>query len=75
MDAETGSSAFKEHCSFIAQGCQNSVSTTKYRIKTFHFNISDLLLAMSYRERPEFVPEEHGLGADFRLTNFSKLKG
>ena len=30
---------------------------------------------MSYRERTEFVPEEHGLGADFRLTNFSKLKG
>jgi hypothetical protein len=30
---------------------------------------------MSYQDRPEFKPEEHGLSKDFRLTNFTKLKG
>ena len=30
---------------------------------------------MSYKDRAEFSPTEHGLDANFRLTNFTKLKG
>jgi len=28
-----------------------------------------------YRTRKQFDPVEHGLSADFRLTNFTQLKG
>jgi len=30
---------------------------------------------MSYKDRAEFDPCEHGLEASFRLTNYTKLKG
>lgn len=30
---------------------------------------------MSYKDRAEFSPAEHGLNPSFRLTNFTKLKG
>jgi len=30
---------------------------------------------MSYKDRAEFSPAEHGLDPSFRLTNFTKLKG
>jgi len=30
---------------------------------------------MSYRDRPEFKPEEYGLAKEFRLTKFTDLKG
>ena len=30
---------------------------------------------MSYKDRAEFSPTEHGLDPNFRLTNFTKLKG
>jgi len=30
---------------------------------------------MSYRERAEFDPAQHGLEPSFRLTNYTKLKG
>ena len=67
--------SFQRTVQFYCSGLPELSFHNKIPHYTFHFNISDLLLAMSYRERPEFVPEEHGLGADFRLTNFSKLKG
>ena len=30
---------------------------------------------MSYKDRAEFSPAEYGLDTNFRLTNFTKLKG
>jgi len=40
-----------------------------------HFYKRFSINKMSYKDRAEFCPVEHGLDPSFRLTNFTKLKG
>ena len=39
------------------------------------FSVLQRAEKMSYKERAEFDPAEHGLDPKFRLTNYTKLKG
>ena len=64
----------------VVLGLPKRVRVFKPRVKLMVYLYYDLFsdireTKMSYKDRAEFSPAEHGLDPSFRLTNFTKLKG